>query len=105
MQANYGMNKMNEDHLLFPIISPVLNYLPCWLGELGADCISKALASDIWEKHVEGDTSSPDKQCVCNVVETAPQGWDAAEFEGGGDCGNRQLHDLSATSLLDGMNS
>lgn len=99
------MNKMNEDHLLFPVISPVLNYLPCRLGELGADCISKSLASDIWEKHVEGDTSSPNKQYVCNTVETAPQGWDAAEFEGGGDCGDRQLHDLSATSLLDGTNS
>lgn len=63
-----------------PVISPVLNYLPCRLGELGADCSSKALASDIWEKHVEGDSSPPNKQYMCNTVETAPQGWDAAEF-------------------------
>lgn len=58
MQANFNMDKVNEDHLVSPVISTVLNYLPFGLGESGADCISRALASYIREKLVGGYTKS-----------------------------------------------
>ena len=93
MQANFNMDKVNEDHLLSPVISTVLNYLPFGLGESGADCISRALASYIREKLVGGYTSlgSTSKLFMCNMAETVPQGWDVAELRARGGCGERQL--------------
>lgn len=46
------MDKVNEDHFLSLVISTVLTYLHFWLGELGADSVSRALASYSHERCV-----------------------------------------------------
>lgn len=46
------MDKVNEDHLLSLVISTLLNYVYFWLGELGADSVSRPLASYIRERCV-----------------------------------------------------
>lgn len=46
------MDKVNEHYLLSLVIFTLLNYVHFWLGKLGADSVSRALASYIRERCV-----------------------------------------------------